>query len=653
MSWMTRLHFGIRGRLFGLVVLFAVGCAALAAALISIQAERSYESRMQGLRQLVATAHGVLAAHKAIADAGQMPVEEAKKRALKVIGTMWWGKADYFTARNLDGISLLNPAAPEKEGQNRDASTDSKGKHYSREMTQIIGGPGEGFVTYYTLNPDTKIDAEKTTFIKLFKPWGIGIAAGVFTDDLAAETHASAMQAALITLLLVLALGGVALWQARAIANALGRLRGVMLELANGRDSGQALDTGRGDEIGDMARAVQVFRDNAERAREIEALAERSRNEAESERTRNERERGAAANETQTVVNLVADALSKLSDGDLTVRIDQMPETYRMLQVDFNSAVSKLEDTMRVIAASGFAIGTGASEITQASYDLSTRTASQAASLEQTAAALEEITVTVQRTAEGADHARSVVAAAKVDAEASSSVVSNAVAAMGDIAKSSSEITQIIGVIDEIAFQTNLLALNAGVEAARAGDAGRGFAVVASEVRALAQRSADAAKQIKALISASSGQVAYGVSLVGQTGDVLKAIVEQVSNVTQIVTEIAASAKEQATGLGQVNTAVNQMDQITQQNSAMVEESTAACKSLASEAEELQTLLARFKVANDGSQTHRKQPAPSRAIVAPAAAPAPASGARKLMGKLATALKPTRQTQPADDWEEF
>src|SRR5258707_725219 len=220
MSWKARLRFGIQGRLYLLVGLFAIASMALAAALIWLQAERAFEARKHTLEQLVATATGVLAAHKALADSGQMPVEEARSRALKVIGAMWYGKADYFTARNTNGISLLNPSSPEKVGQNRDDAVDSKGQRYSRRMTEMVRDPGQGFVTYYTTNPETKLDAEKTTFIKLYKPWDIAVATGVFTDDLQAETRAAMLQAALITLFLLGALGGAAIWQARAIARA-------------------------------------------------------------------------------------------------------------------------------------------------------------------------------------------------------------------------------------------------------------------------------------------------------------------------------------------------------------------------------------------------------------------------------------------------
>ncbi|WP_409561312.1 methyl-accepting chemotaxis protein [Hyphomicrobium sp. MC8b] len=307
-----------------------------------------------------------------------------------------------------------------------------------------------------------------------------------------------------------------------------------------------------------------------------------------------------AENQINVVVASLGTALSELADGNLetTVYAEFAPE-FEKLKRDFNTAASQLKSTIELVKKGAGSIRIGTEEISQASDDLSRRTENQAASLEETAAAVKEITDTVGKTAQGATHARDTVSVAKSDAEKSGEIVRKAIAAMNGIETSSKQISQIIGVIDEIAFQTNLLALNAGVEAARAGDAGRGFAVVASEVRALAQRSAEAAKEIKGLISASTGQVAQGVQLVGETGQALTRIVSQVGEINEIVTGIAASANEQAHGLEQVNTAVNEMDQVTQQNAAMVEEATAATQTLAQQTEELVRLVSRFRTGAD------------------------------------------------------
>jgi methyl-accepting chemotaxis protein len=326
----------------------------------------------------------------------------------------------------------------------------------------------------------------------------------------------------------------------------------------------------------------------------------------ETARIRNEAERERSEAEQNAVVATLAESLTKLARGDLTARIEaEFNGRYREIKTDFNAAIDSLRDTMSGIATAAEGLQSGSNEIASASDDLSRRTEQQAASLEETAAALDEITATVRRSAEGAKQASAAATGARVDATRSGDVMRDAVSAMGEIEQSSSQITQIIGVIDEIAFQTNLLALNAGVEAARAGDAGRGFAVVAQEVRALAQRSADAAKEIKTLIASSTSQVERGVRLVGETGHALTGIVAKVAEMDTLISEIAQSSQEQATGLNQVNAAVNQMDQVTQQNAAMVEEATAAASNLKSEARELAKLVSSFDT-GAGAQTMRR-----------------------------------------------
>ena len=386
----------------------------------------------------------------------------------------------------------------------------------------------------------------------------------------------------------------------RAIAHPVSAMTAVMGRLAQGELHLAVPHTGRRDEVGRMADAVQTFKDAAMAKQRLEAEAVEERRKTEELRESAEAERAHTAQEQAAVVTALAGGLEQLSAGNLTFRLRQaFNPAYEKLRADFNQAIAKVQETMQGIAGSAGGIRGGAREVSSAADDLARRTERQAASLEETAAAIEEITSTVRKSAEGASEARDAASRAESEAVRSGEVVREAVEAMAGIENSARQITQIIGVIDEIAFQTNLLALNAGVEAARAGDAGRGFAVVASEVRALAQRSADAAKEIKALIMASTGQVETGVELVRRTGEALQQIEVQVSRLNSLVSDIAGATQEQSVAMQQVNTTVNDMDRTTQQNAAMVEEASAASVALATEAETLARLIGQFRVDSD------------------------------------------------------
>ena len=394
----------------------------------------------------------------------------------------------------------------------------------------------------------------------------------------------------------------------------------AMNRLASGNSKVAIPYAGRPDEIGDMAAAVAVFRDNAQERERLEQESENNRSMSERERIAREQQKASEAADVAFAVDGLASGLKSLSDGDMTFRLQQpFSGQLDQLRVNFNESVAKLQDVLRSVGNNAAMIDAGANEIRAAAEDLSKRTEQQAASVEETAAALEQVTTAVKDSAVRASEAGKLVDHTRSGAEKSGEIVRQAVTAMEAIEQSSNEISNIIGVIDDIAFQTNLLALNAGVEAARAGDAGKGFAVVAQEVRELAQRSANAAREIKALITTSGNKVRDGVDLVDQTGKALEAIVTDVQQINSNVASIVVSTREQSTGLSEISTAVHHVDQSTQQNAAMVEQTTAASHSLASQAAELTALLAQFKLDQSRAEV-RVANASSRPVTSPARA---------------------------------
>jgi methyl-accepting chemotaxis protein len=447
------------------------------------------------------------------------------------------------------------------------------------------------------------------------------------------------------TLLILLA--GYILIQ-REIVNPLIAVTGAMKRLADGDLSATADTTSREDEVGDLTRAFQSFRQAVVDRAAAEADIEIQRQATESQRQEHERVLTIRAEEQGRTVEVIGTALSRLAKGDLGFQLSEpFSPAYERLRADFNTAITQLQEAMKLIKESADGIRAGADEVSQSAESLSRRTEQQAASLEETAAAMDQITASVRKTADGTADVSKVVAGAKADAERSGVIVHQAIDAMGQIEQSARQITQIIGVIDEIAFQTNLLALNAGVEAARAGEAGKGFAVVANEVRALAQRTAASAKEIKILISSSTTQVANGSQLVGQTGSALDRILTNMSQINTLVAEMAVSASDQAAGLNEINSTVEQMDQVTQQNASMVEESSAASFSLASESQQLTELINRFNVGQEDRNILRVR-RPLRRH---------AHNLRPVMekaegGRANLALRKWQKPEP-DEWEEF
>jgi len=394
----------------------------------------------------------------------------------------------------------------------------------------------------------------------------------------------------------------------KSISAPLSRLAAAMRELASGKFEVILPGLGRKDEIGDIAQAVEEVKVVAvEKARrEADEILQRQKAEAEArarvaeDEARLAKERERAAREQAVVLETLADALSRLSQGDLGCRLDQgFSGAYARVKDDFNAAVARLRETVEAIVAAASEVAGASAEISTSTTNLSQRTEEQAASLEETSASMQEISATVRRNAENAVQADHLTSGSREVANRGGQVVAKAVTAMARIEESSRKISDIIGVIDEIARQTNLLALNAAVEAARAGDAGRGFAVVASEVRSLAQRSAQAAKDIKDLIINSSGEVQEGVGLVNEAGTSLAEIMASIKQVADIVAEIAAASQSQSSGIDQINRALTQMDEVTQQNSALVEENAASAKTLERQAKIMSDRVAFFRTGDE------------------------------------------------------
>jgi methyl-accepting chemotaxis protein len=488
------------------------------------------------------------------------------------------------------------------------------------------------------------------------------------------------LELGLLTLAIALMVGAMLL-VSRRVTGPLLQIQQAMLKVAAGDFSVVLPGLERKDEIGQVANAVERFKvlaDEKARAEADEAMqrqkteAGRQAQLAQAEAAAQAKvmeERAKTAEEQTQAVQALGVGLRKLSSGDLTYRLSgEFPEAYKELKDDFNSTMAQLQETIRALMESTSEVSSATAEISASTTDLSQRTEEQAASLEETSASMEEISVTVKKNAENAQQANQSAGATRMVADRGGQVVAQAVDAMARIEDSSRKISDIIGVIDEIARQTNLLALNAAVEAARAGEAGRGFAVVATEVRSLAQRSSQAAKDIKDLIVNSNGQVKEGVDLVNKAGMALNEIVESIKAVAGIVSDIATASIEQSTGIEQVNKALAQMDEATQQNSALVEENAATAKTLEQQARSMDERVSFFRlgataVAQGASRgADAPPPVPTRSSAAPAAAkakpaapaqpaPAPAAPRRGVVGRMQAAVATAFKNDP--DWSEF
>jgi methyl-accepting chemotaxis protein len=479
-----------------------------------------------------------------------------------------------------------------------EAATRSVSAWHQAMLALLVGKPdGEN-----AISTAQALERQSTTVAAALDDLAEQVAASGYEMRSQAEQTIKSTNLALLIAIAVTAALGVflSLFTAHLITKPMQALSSAMRELASGNDEIAIPGLDRTDDYAPMAAALQAFKEAAIKKRQLEIEAGLTHDTTERRLRETEQAYGEAGEAQAVVLDALAGALERLAMRDLTTRIDlPVSAAYQKLKDDFNAALEQLEQALDNVASATLAIKSRTQEVASSSGDLSRRTEQQAVSLEQTSATLEDITDTLKKTAEGSTHAHHVVSSATSDAEQGRNVVQQAVGAMSGIEKSSQKIGQIIGVIDEIAFQTNLLALNAGVEAARAGEAGRGFAVVASEVRALAQRSADAAKEIKTLISASKDEVGHGVELVAQTGNALERIQAQITEMNMAIATIATSSNDQSARLAELNSAVRQMDQATQMNATVAEESTAASTALAEETEQLSALVGSFRLTQD------------------------------------------------------
>ncbi|XKM42389.1 methyl-accepting chemotaxis protein [Rhizobium ruizarguesonis] len=561
--------------------------------------------RKAGLAQMDATALGIFDKYYKMEQAGTMTREQAQAAAKDVIGAMRYGADGYFWINDMHPTMVMHPIKPQLDGTDISQMKDPTGKFLFVEFVNKVKKDGKGFVDYLWPKPGADQPVLKYSYVAGFEPWGWVVGTGVYADDLAALYRQNAIWAALLCLLGAAATIAIAYAIVRSVTVPIARLKAAMNAIAAEEASVEIAGSDRRDEIGQMAKALLVLRDSVDERSTLRGREDERQRQIEEERRGNEASLRSASERQTHAMQALGVGLEKLAGGDLTVAIGDIGEDYAKLRGDFNAAVDALNGVIHAIAESSHVVNESASDISEATGNLSKRTEQQAAALEETAAALDEITATVKTASERANEAREMVTETKASAGKSGEIVRNAVTAMGRIEESSNRISQIISVIDEIAFQTNLLALNAGVEAARAGEAGRGFAVVAQEVRELAQRSANAAKEIKALISRSAAEVEGGVALVRSTGDALLEIEALVNRVNDHVVSIATAAREQSTGLNEINSSVNHMDQMTQQNAAMVEETTAASRTLADESTQLKTLLANFRLRGGEPQAQR------------------------------------------------
>jgi methyl-accepting chemotaxis protein len=588
---LPKMNVSIVVRIYTIVVVALIASLVLAAVLYFIMVRNIYDMRELHLRDLADTSTSLIANLNTQVEAGEISLEEAKSEATRLLNALQYDGTNYVFAFDYDMNITAHGGNTALVATNQTDNVDPNGVYVFRELLATARETGGGIVNY-SFSKANAAGAEgvypKMSFARDYPNWGWVVGTGTYVEDINEKISAVFWAALEIVFASVLLTALISWFIARSVSKPIAGLNRRMKDLSQGKLTDPVPHVDNGDEIGEMARAVQMFQMDLQKATELEQRSVKS-----------------GAGQT-AVVEALGQALTSLSSGDLTSEIHtDFPEEYRLLRDNYNQALSSLRTAIGNVSSSAANIGNKSSEIADASESLSHRTERQAAALAETATSLQNMTGSVEQAASNAQNASDLSSKTQRNAQDGGEIAQKAMASMNDIHSSSQEISKITIMIEEIAFQTNLLALNAGVEAANAGEFGKGFAVVASEVRSLAQRSTEAAQEITQLIESSGTHVERGVELVTQTGKAFEKIVVSASDAMVKIEEIAGASKEQASGLDGINLAMSELDKVTQQNAAMFEETTAASHALANEVKALVDETAQFKSETGGSRRNR------------------------------------------------
>ncbi|WP_108395511.1 methyl-accepting chemotaxis protein [Devosia submarina] len=675
----------IARRLYLLLALFTLGLIGIVGYQLSGLRSNLEEFKRGELQTVVEIASSLVQGYYDRAQAGELSEEEAQRLALENLRALRYDGNEYVFVDSFDMVLLMHPTKPEKQGSDRAVEQDGNGKLYVKEMIENARANGSAYVDYAFLDPQTKTYSDKVTYAQAFQPWKWTIASGVLLTDVRAQFLASATIVGTVSLAVIVILLAVGIFIARGISKPLVRLNTDMLEIAEGKFDVELTGQERRDEVGDMSRAVEVFRQNglkvaelteAEAARIISDQHARAQMMGELQQafgnvvhaavagdfTRRvpaafpDQELNTLAQGVNELVEVVdrsitetGQVLSALAETDLTKRVNgNYQGSLAQLKNDTNAVAENLTNVVGQLRGTSRALKSATGEILAGTNDLAERTTKQAAAIEETSAAMEQLATTVTENAKKARDAAMRTQSAAQLADEGGHVMEQATQAMDRISTSSAKISNIIGLIDDIAFQTNLLALNASVEAARAGEAGKGFAVVAVEVRRLAQSAAQASADVKQLIEQSSVEVSGGTKLVDSAAQKLQDILLAVRENSTLMQAISSASGEQSSAIGEVTTAIRQMDEMTQHNAALVEETNAAIEQTEAQAVELDKIVEIFRIDAQGE----------RQIVAsaqPKSAPGK-TGIRALQDRVASAARSYLTQGNAaikQDWSEF